>query len=304
MIKYNHNRQMYDKLFNFSRDKILKNHLLLSVLAAVFIVGIFGHQGAFASDMTFTTDTTISTSMTIADGETWTVNNGVTLTINPGVTITVENGGSIVNDGNTFNFGYIFNRGSILNSQFIMNTVSASIVNQNSIINPGHIENVGTINFASQGEVINPGTIFNTGTISPGNLLIFDPSHSIFINSGDLITFNEIQNVGYIIVNCGNVIGPVLNPVVDCTTDALIDLVENSFLEANVEKSLTGPLKIVSKIMNDNNSNNDHVACKKLDSFISRVESKESSGDLSSIFAGKFMRFAEAIKDDFGCQAA
>jgi hypothetical protein len=292
---------MCDKNYNFIRSKILKNYSLLSVLAAALIVGIFGNQGAYASDMTFATDTTISTSMTIANGETWTINSGVTLTINPGVIITVENGGSIVNDGIILNSGDIINLGSIINSEYIMNTVSALILNTNSLVNSGLIENVGTINFASFGEIINSGTIFNTGTISPGNILIADPSGAIFINSGDLTTNSEIQNVGYIIVNCGNVTGPVLNPIVDCTPDALIDEIENSFLEANVERSLTGPLEISSKIMNDGNANNDHVACKKLDSFISRVESKESSGDLSSIFADKFMSFAEAIKNDFGC---
>ena len=95
-----------------------------------------------------------------------------------------------------------------------------------------------------------------------------------------------------------------MEPVADCTTDSLIELIEDSFLEKNVEKSLIGPIKVVSKILDDGNPNNDHVACKKLDSFISDVESKVSSGKLFSSDADDFIGFAEAIKDDNGCPTA
>jgi len=84
-------------------------------------------------------------------------------------------------------------------------------------------------------------------------------------------------------------------------TDELIQDIKDLGLAKNVENSLLGPLKKVSKILDDGNPDNDQAACDKLTKFINNVNDKESSGKLDTVIADSLEADAQAIKDAIGC---
>jgi YVTN family beta-propeller protein len=83
--------------------------------------------------------------------------------------------------------------------------------------------------------------------------------------------------------------------------DNLKQLVENKGLPINVGKSLTGPLKEISKILNDPNPANDGAACGKLSEFIDTLNAKESSGKLGSADATELRDEAQRIQAVLVC---
>ena len=84
-------------------------------------------------------------------------------------------------------------------------------------------------------------------------------------------------------------------------TQLLSNTLENTTLDKSVGNSLLGPIKTVSKILDDGNLNNDDAACDKLDEFIANVESKRDSGKLNPIIAQFFIDSAESAQDDIPC---
>ena len=84
-------------------------------------------------------------------------------------------------------------------------------------------------------------------------------------------------------------------------TQQLIELIKEQNFPNNVEKSLLGSLKQVSKILDDDNPDNDSAACDKLDDFINNVNSKESSGKISATDADELRDAAISIQGSLGC---
>ncbi len=83
--------------------------------------------------------------------------------------------------------------------------------------------------------------------------------------------------------------------------DDIIDLIESKTFSKNVENSLLGPLKKITKILADSNPDNDEATCGKLTEFIDTVDEKESSGKLSPDDADELREAAQRIQNVLGC---
>ena len=83
-------------------------------------------------------------------------------------------------------------------------------------------------------------------------------------------------------------------------TDELIQDIKDEGFAKNIEKSLLGPLKKVSKILNDNNPDNDQASCDKLTEFLDNLAAKADKIDDDGI-VDALEADAQAIKDAIGC---
>ena len=72
-------------------------------------------------------------------------------------------------------------------------------------------------------------------------------------------------------------------------------------LQVGVEKSLTAQLSQATKLLNDNNPDNDDAVCDKLDSFILEVYKKFFNGQLAVEDAILLLEKANAISVELGC---
>jgi DNA-binding beta-propeller fold protein YncE len=74
-------------------------------------------------------------------------------------------------------------------------------------------------------------------------------------------------------------------------------------LDNGAKSSLLAPLKGIVKTLNDGNPSNDSSVCGKLDAFISEINQKEQSGDLTSEQALNLRKLAVQINSTIGCLA-
>jgi len=65
--------------------------------------------------------------------------------------------------------------------------------------------------------------------------------------------------------------------------------------------SLAAPLQQVSDILNDDNPNNDRLACNRLDVFIREVNVAERRGDITAVQANDLITQAEDIRSELHC---
>lgn len=126
-----------------------------------------------------------------------------------------------------------------------------------------------------------------TGGGAPDEIFVINADGSLAINitNNDAVEFN-----------------PDWQPLnISDTVESLIDNIENDSLNKNVENSLLGPLKKVSKILDDGNPDNDIAVCDKLDEFIANVESKRDSGKIDNVIADELLSDALLIQLSISC---
>lgn len=80
----------------------------------------------------------------------------------------------------------------------------------------------------------------------------------------------------------------------------LIQDIKDLGFDKKIEKSLIGPLKQASKILNDGNPNNDQAACDKLTEFLDNLAAKADKIDDTNV-VDALEADAQAIKDAIGC---
>ena len=87
------------------------------------------------------------------------------------------------------------------------------------------------------------------------------------------------------------------------TDDLLETINSDNDIPKNVKNSLLGPLKKVSKNLNDGNPDNDLAVCDKLAEYIENLNDKEASGkfDGTSVDVDSLRDDAEAIQEALGC---
>jgi Tol biopolymer transport system component len=106
-----------------------------------------------------------------------------------------------------------------------------------------------------------------------------------------------------VILNFGKIHALSWQPVLISSeiSQILSNNIQTTALAKNVENSLLGPLKQISKILDDGNDDNNDASCDKLDEFIANVESKRDSGKLDPILAHFYIETAESLKDKIPC---
>ena len=131
--------------------------------------------------------------------------------------------------------------------------------------------------------------------------------------TGDIITVNPVDEKipdTYFVTfdvtdNAGNAAAQVTRTVTVITAEDAIANIQDYILSLNlpngVENSLLGPLKQITKLLDDGNPNNDGAVCNKLESFIEHVDSEETAGELTSGEAAALRDAAQAILDAIGC---
>lgn len=85
------------------------------------------------------------------------------------------------------------------------------------------------------------------------------------------------------------------------SVDTLMEGIAQLELAKGVEQSLQAPLKLVTKLLLDDNPTNDHAVCNKLDEFTVHVADQLAEGFLTLAETDAFATFAEALKLEYGC---
>ena len=85
--------------------------------------------------------------------------------------------------------------------------------------------------------------------------------------------------------------------------DSLISDIENlgDDVPQGTKTSLTAPLRQVSYILTDDNSDNDRSACNRLNAFINQANAAEGRGDITQEQADDLINQAEEIREAIGC---
>jgi len=83
-------------------------------------------------------------------------------------------------------------------------------------------------------------------------------------------------------------------------SDELIQDIKDLGFDKKIEKSLIGPLKKVSKILDDGNPDNDQAACDKLTEFLDNLAAKADKIDDAGL-VDALEADAQGIKDAIGC---
>ena len=116
--------------------------------------------------------------------------------------------------------------------------------------------------------------------------------------------------LGTTTVNCtasdaaGNTGTASFNVTVEVNTGSIDTLkagIEDMGLPNGVENSLTGPLRQATKLLSDNNPNNDGAVCNKLIDFLATVQDRLAQGRITQAQADLMSNFAQAIISEIGC---
>ncbi|MGD8432275.1 MAG: hypothetical protein PVG43_02940 [Nitrosopumilaceae archaeon] len=249
-------------------------------------------------------------------------------------TINIQNAGILDNDGTLIVSGKINNQGTFDNSNTVDNTIGRIIDRCGTFI--GTIPTSGN----PVEDECPPETTIDSVTDGEGNnLLIQDPPRTASLSVTFGFSGSDARSVvGYFECNLNsNGWNPCASPqsydpviygpntieiratdnagniddtpaifswsvlTIEEVIEQLMETIDDESLGKNVENSLLGPLKKVSKILGDSNPDNDDAACDKLDEFIENINDKESSGKLDTENADLFESEALWLKDNIGC---